>query len=131
MFLFSTRNFSTIPGKSPYSGGSPEYWSPEQSELYETMKKQGINSQSYQFQLQNLSNINEKIDIYGFGLIILEMLEGKKGWIRGDKIEYILRNWIDISFDKHLINTVFGFKRFLHQAIRGLRNILLKCLAYK
>ena len=38
LYLFSSRKFEIILSKTPFCGGCPRYWSPEQGTLFESLK---------------------------------------------------------------------------------------------
>lgn len=88
--------FNGITGKmskNNFSGGSPEYWSPEQGQLYDSAYDRGKTG-NYQSSIKLLPAITMKSDLYQVGLIILELIFSKRFWIRGDKAytKHILEN---------------------------------------
>jgi hypothetical protein len=70
--------------KKYFIGASPEYWSPEQGNIYDTLKARGGQDiQSYLNELKLMPGISVLSDLYQFGLIILELIYGRF-WARGD-----------------------------------------------
>ena len=79
--------------KNSFAGGSPEYWSPEQGQIYESAydrTKEG----NYQSSIKLLPIVSSKSDLYQLGLIMIELILGRRFWVRGDKayLKQILEN---------------------------------------
>lgn len=72
--------------KGAFVGGVPEYWSPEQGTIYDGIAERGKQGSSgYNSVMKLIPAISNKSDLYQIGLIIIEMLLGRRPWARGDK----------------------------------------------
>jgi len=125
-FLFSNRKYRVEFPKVPFMGGSPEYWSPEQANHYNKLKED-VEMDDFTSKVDLLSNLTEKIDVYSFGLIVWEMIQGYKEWITGEE---------GVTFRAKLLNKgnklIFLEKK--HQLgvdislYQELQSIAIKCL---
>jgi len=59
--LFSNRKYHAQFPKVPFSGGSPEYWSPEQANHYQILKGEVNTLHNYATSFETLSNLTEKV----------------------------------------------------------------------
>jgi serine/threonine protein kinase len=130
-FLFSHRKFQVAPSKVIYSGGTPEYWSPEQGTLYDLIRAQVNEKKSYSTIINSLPNITNKIDVYSFGLIIWEILDGKKSWGRGDKIDHLKQGYSQQEYDPDLDRKSRVFYKFHQEVHHKLRLLALNCLEFQ
>ena len=111
-------------------GGAPEYWSPEQANHFAVIKTQVTERKYYQNTVNSLPNLTMRIDVYAFGLIIWEILEAKRAWIRGDKIDHLLDPYLDFYDPKLDKNSKVYFK--LHPgAFKKLRELAIRCLSFQ
>ena len=61
LFLFSPRRFQVMKNKSPFVGGSPEYWSTEQGAIFDTMRDSIKDPRTYSGFINTLPHITEKV----------------------------------------------------------------------
>lgn len=75
--------------KNSFAGSSPEYWSPEQGNLYDSIKERSKEGQSgYLSAMKLLPAISFRSDLYQLGLICMELMFSTRMWVRGDKAYY-------------------------------------------
>ena len=72
--MFTSRKYEMVPTKFSFCGGRPEYWSPEQAVLFESLSGQNEGLKDYTHALNLLPGLTSASDVYSFGLIILEII---------------------------------------------------------
>ena len=56
--------FQVMKNKSPFVGGSPEYWSTEQGAIFDTMRDSIKDPRTYSGFINTLPHITEKVETY-------------------------------------------------------------------